>query len=433
MMSTITVSILILLIMILFNGFLSMTEMSVVSSKRAKIRINAEKGISGYGAVNKILQSPTRFLSTIQIGITCIGIIAGAFGEARISEHMALYLQSYGIGAEPSEVVSAAVVIILTTFFTILFGELIPKRIAMNNAEKIAVVAVYPVKTLSVIFLPFVKLLGFCSDAVMNFMPVHRKNEPVFEEEEVKLLLREGESYGLLKKYQADTVESILELNDVSVASIMIPRPDIYFLDISMPQKKVTEAVVEMSHFAYLPVCNKSIDHILGVVKTADVTRSILKKEKISIEKSIEKPVYLSEKASVLKAIETFNAGTCRAGIVIDEYGSITGMVTQKNIMDRLFAVNGGSHSEDEKAVKRKDGSYLIDAMMQVEDFADLFGITIEKQDDYHTLAGFILSHTGQIPKTGDSLRYGGLYIEVIDMDGKRIDKVLVKKGKSAK
>lgn len=424
-------AIIVIVSMILLNGLFSMAEMAVVSSRRQRLKTKADEGHASYRAVLGLVESPTAFLSTIQIGITLIGILAGAYGEETIAESLRLYFRSIPVIADYSSALSTAVVVITITFVTILFGELIPKRIALGRPERIASLVVYPMKVLSVIFMPLVRLFTVITNVAMNLMGARGavRGEPPVTEEEIKILIKEGEAFGLIKKQQVEMVEGVIDLHGNRIGSIMRPRPDIKYIEITEPAKKIKDRIIELGDYPYLPVCRNGLDHIVGVIKTRDVLKRIIRGEYRSLTRHIEKPMYAPESISPLKLLELFKSNKSHVAFVIDEYGGVTGLVTLHDVIEEIVGeVPEFTEEHNPRITKRKDGSHLVDGMISVEDFREYFKSDISGDGSFNTLAGFIMEHVGRIPRTGDTLKQGDYSFEIVDMDGNRIDKVLVRK-----
>jgi len=426
-------AIIVIISMILLNGLLSMSEMAVVSSRKQRLKAKADEGRASYRAVLGLVESPTAFLSTIQIGITLIGILSGAYGEETIAQSLGAYFQSVPILSKYSNALSTAAVVITITFITILFGELIPKRIALGRPERIASLVVYPMKVVSAIFMPLVRLFTVITNVAMNHMGARgdRHAEPPITEEEIKVLIKEGEAFGLIKKQQVEMVEGVIDLHGNRIGSIMSPRPDIKYIEITETEKKIKERIIELGDYPYLPVCRNGLDHIVGVVKTRNVLKKIIRGEYKSLTRFIEKPMYAPESISPLKLLELFKSHKSHIAFVIDEYGGVTGLVTLHDVIEEIVGeVPEFSEEGNPRITKRKDGSHLVDGMISVDDFRDYFKFDISGEGRFNTLAGFIMEHAGRIPKVGDILKQGGCVYEIVDMDGNRIDKVLVKRTK---
>ncbi len=422
-------AVMIILIMVLFNGFFSMSEMAVVSSRKSRLKIKAESGHAGYKAALETAREPNQFLSGIQVGITLIGILAGAFGEATISENMEAYFKTIPMLEKIAKVLSISIVVIATTSISITLGELVPKRIALSNPERIASLLIFPVRAISYMLVPFSRLFTLVTDIIMRFLPFKPVVEPPVSEEEIRVMIREGEELGLFRKEQRDMVESIFELHETRLSLIMTARPDIEYIEIGSPMKKIREKIIENSDYLYLPVCRNGIDNIIGVVKTQRVLKKILKGDLKSINSYIEKPLFIPSGMSPIKVLELFKAGKTRIAFIIDEYGGVMGLVTLEDIIEEIVGkIPFMQRSSDPEIVRRRDGSYLVDGLISIDEFLEHFPSAGEEHREYNTLAGFIIHRVGHIPCTGDIVHFRGHSFEIVDMDGNRIDKVLVKK-----
>ncbi|HQO40513.1 MAG TPA: hemolysin family protein [Spirochaetota bacterium] len=428
MLTTFT-AVVIIFIMIIFNGFFSMSEMAVVSSRRSRLRGKADNGHPGYKAVLDTARDPGSFLSGIQIGITLIGILAGAFGEATVSDNIESYFINIPLIGNYAKIISVGIVVIAVTTFSIILGELVPKRIALTNPERIASVLIYPVRTISWMLLPLVKLFTAITDLFMYILPFKPAVEPPVSEEEIKSMIREGEEFGLFRREQRDMVEAIFELHETRLSLIMTARPDIVFIEIKDSLKKVREIITANSEYLYLPVCRNGIDNVIGVVKISRVLRQILKGDLKTINSHIEKPLFVPSGTSPLRVLELFKSGRTRIAFIIDEYGGVMGLVTLEDIIEEIVGKVPFLHRTGEpEIIRRKDGSFLVDGLIPIDEFFEKFPAAAEGVHDYNTLAGFLINKTGHIPATGDIIRYRSLSFEIVDMEGNRIDKVIIKK-----
>ncbi len=429
-MTPILAAVIVIVLMIALNGFFSMSEMAVVSSRKSKLKLKAEDGHQSYIAALKLAENPSPFLSTIQTGITLVGVLAGAYGQATIAEQLQLRLAEYPAVVEYSEALSIGVVVICITFVSIIFGELIPKRIALYSPEKIAAGVSYPIKAVSLLLLPFSRILTRVTDLLVSVFPFKMIREKPESEEEIKLLLREGEELGQIKKQHGEVVEAALDIHDTRLPLIMKPRPEIRYIEITESPKKIRDRIVEYGSYAYLPVCRNGLDNIVGFIKTREVLMKILRGEFKTINKHIVKPLYVPEGMSPIKLLEQFKLNRTHIAFVVDEYGGIMGLVTLSDITEEIVGKTPASPDDaDEEIVQRKDGSFLVDGIISIDDFRERFKLA-DSGGDYNTLAGFIMDHLCRIPRTGESFSYDGLHFEIVDMDGNRIDKVLVRKEK---
>ncbi len=429
MITTFT-AVVIIFVMVLFNGFFSMSEMAVVSSRKSRLKIKAESGHPGYRAALETARDPNNFLSSIQIGITLIGILAGAFGEATVSENMERYFMTVPLVKDYSKIISIGIVVIATTSLSIILGELVPKRVALSNPERIASVLIFPVRIISLLLLPLSKFFTSVTDFFMYILPFKPAVEAPVSEEEIRGMIREGEEFGLFRKEQRDMVESIFELHETRLSLIMTARPDIVYLEIGESIKRIKELIIGNSDYIYLPVCRNGIDNVIGVVKTSRVLKKILKGDLKTINSYIEKPLFVPSGMSPIKVLELFKSGKTRIAFIIDEYGGVMGLITLEDIIEEIVGkVPFLQRSGEPEIIRRKDGTYLVDGLFPVDEFFDKFPTAGGGAHECNTLAGFIINISGHIPVTGEIVKFSDLSFEIIDMDGNRIDKVLVKKG----
>jgi len=407
-----------------------MSEMAVVSSRKSRLKVKAESGHAGYRAALRTARKPNNFLSDIQIGITLIGILAGAFGEATISENMEVYLRTMPLVAGFEKVISIGTVVILTTTLSIVFGELVPKRIALTGPERIASLFIFPVKGVTFVFRPLSMLFTAVTDIVMNMLPLRQVVEPPVSEEEIRAMVREGEEFGLFRREQRDMIDSIFELHETKLSRIMTARPDIRYIEAGDPISEIRDRIIDYSSFVYIPVCRNGIDNITGVLKTQRVIKKLLRGQLKSINSFVEKPLFVPSVMSPIKVLEQFRAGGTRIAFVIDEFGGVMGLVTLEDIIEEIVGkIPFVRHMGEPGIIRRKDGSYLVDGLIPIDEFLHNFPSVNEEHRKYNTLAGLIISRAGRIPSTGDVISHGGLNFEVVSMNGNRIEKVIVKKG----
>jgi putative hemolysin len=421
--------ILIILALILANGLLAMAEMAVVSARKARLQQRANDGDRRAARALELAEAPNRFLSTIQIGITLIGILTGAVGGAQVTDDLASrlgqvpWLKPYSAG------LSWALVVLGTTYLSLVLGELVPKRLALNSPERIAALMAGPMRALSVIAAPFVRLLSFSTDVTLRILGVQPPNEPPVTEEEIKVLLEQGTEAGVFEEAEQDMVESVLLLNDRRAMGVMTPRPDIFWLDLDDPPEELRRKIAA-SPYTRFPVCQGGLDNVLGEVEAKDLLTQLLAGEPFELKPFIRPPLYVPETMPVLKVLEAFKKSGTQMALVIDEYGSVQGLVTLKDILEAIVGdIPTAEELAEPQIVQREDGSWLLDGMLPIEEFKELFGLEElpgEDQGLYQTVAGFVMMQIGGIPSVADHFTWGRLRLEVVDMDGPRIDKVLV-------
>jgi putative hemolysin len=423
-----TIEILFVLLLIIANGIFAMSEIAVVSARRARLQQRAERD-HGARAALELADAPDRFLSTVQIGITLIGILAGAFGGATISEHLAPYIERVPDLARYSEAISLGVVVLAITYLSLVVGELVPKRLGLNNPERIASRIARPMQFLSRLTWPAVRVLSASSNFLLRLLRARPAEEPPITEEEVKLLIDQGTEAGVFEETEHELVDNIFRLADQKIPALMAPRLDIVWLDIEAPIEETRQRIIE-SPYSRMPVCQGSLDNILGVVKAKDLLSRVLAGEPLDLRAALRQPLYVPETRTALQLLELFKGASTHLAMVVDEHGAIEGLVTMNDVLE---AIVGGLPSPggqiESYAVQRDDGSWLLDGRMSISDFRELFSLDrLPREEDggYHTLAGFIITYLGRLPSASDHFVWDGLRIEIVDMDRRRVDKVLV-------
>ena len=412
--------------LILLNGILSMSEIALVSARKARLELEAKRGNKSAQTALKLAGEPDRFLSTIQIGITLIGILTGLYsGEAfaynlsEVVRHVPV-LEPYALG------LSKTVIVIIVTYLTLIMGELVPKRIGMGYAERVSMLVARPMFLLSKLALPFVWLLSKSTSFVIKITGIKANEENKVTEEEIKAIVKEGFDGGEVQEVEQDIVERVFNLGDRNVGSIMTHRSDLVWLDVTDSIEKIREKVQE-NLFNIYPVASEKFDNIKGVVYLKDLFGRIDEPD-FSLEQVIRPAQYLPENQSVYNALEQFKQARVKYGIVTDEFGGIQGIVTLKDIMEGLIG-QVPKLGEEAEITQRADGSWLVDGQYNFYDFLEYFDMEdLYAEHDYNTLSGLILEILERVPKTGETLNWLTFEFEIVDMDGARIDKVLVKK-----
>ena len=427
-MSNIFNDALIILFFILLNGAFAMAEIAVVSARRAKLKVMAEQGSRKAEQALTLAEEPANFLSTIQVGITLIGILSGAYGGAVIAKELNQYLLKYSLLAPYSDMISLGIVVIVITYFSLLVGELIPKRLALQYPEKIASLVAMPVHFLSLVAFPVVRLLSISSESIVRMMGL-KKPVSTISEEEVKVLLDEGTEAGVFHKMEQDIIHGAFRIDDLSVRDVMTPRPDIIWLDYELPFPENLE-VIKTSDHAYFPVCEGDLDHVMGFLHVKDLFKIYPDFDGSDIKPLLRKPTIFPETVSALQILEQFKSAPIHVALVVDEYGTIQGLVTVNDIMQAIVGDMPSFNTSEEKSiVQREDGSWLIDGSISIDEFTEYFTIEAlpqEEEEEYRTLGGFIMTYLGRIPVTGDHFHWNQFRFEILDMDGNRIDKVLM-------
>jgi putative hemolysin len=429
------VDIFIILGLILVNGIFAMSEIAVVTSKRIRLQKLSENGSRGAQAALDLSDSPSRFLSTIQVGITLIGIFNGAFGEASLVERLTPEVALIPVISVYAREVALAIVVVGITFASLILGELVPKRIAMQYPEVVASLVAAPMLWLSRLMGPFVKVLTGTTEFILRILGMHHKKDDAVTEEEIAGLFREGTDAGLFEKTEHDIVSRALRLDDQRVAGLMTPRLDVHFIDLEDPIE-VNLAKIADSSYNRFPVCRGDISHVIGIVHAGSLFEQAIRGKAINtvdIAAAIRPPLFVPETISAMQLLETLKKNRAELALVIDEYGEIEGIVTLSDVLGALVgdvSVIDEHHEVD--GVRRDDGSWLIDGGVSFDRFRELLETDVrfpeEASGTYHTLAGFVMTFLGHIPQMSDSFEWEGYRIEVVDMDRNRIDRLLITK-----
>lgn len=423
------IEIIIILILIVLNGVLAMSELAIVSSRRSKLQQMANNGKKHANTVIELIDDPNQFLSTIQIGITLIGILAGAFGGATLAEPLSQNLTFLGSYAS---VISVIIVVLIITYLSLVIGELVPKRIALNNPENIAVSLAKYMRILSKICGPLVKILSSSTNFILKIIGSKESKESVVTEDEIKMLIEEGLEDGTIEKEEEDIIKRVFRLDDQKVDMLMTPKNEIIWIDLEESLEESKRKIIE-SERSIFPVAEGDLDNLLGVVQSKDILSSIFKEENLNIRNYLKKPLIVPENLPSLDILKLFkeNLEYVHIAIVVDEYGSVEGLITLNDILEGIVGdIPGIDEMDEPTAIQRTDGSWLIDSGYSVDRFKELFKIEdlYEDEGNFTTLAGFILSYLNKIPETGETFSWKNFDFEIVDMDGHHIDKVLVLK-----
>jgi putative hemolysin len=419
----IATEILIIFAIILVNAIFVLSEMAVASSRKARLQERLNDGDKRASTVLKLIEHPNLFLATVQIGITLVGVFLGAVGGARFADPLSGVVASVPALAPYADAVALGIVVIAITFVTMVLGELVPKRIALHNPERIASTLAGPMMVISRLFKPLVWLLGHMTDFVLRIMGVRPGNEPPVTEEEIQLLIDQGTQAGVFEEAEHDMVEGVFSLADQRVYSLMTPRPDIVWLDVEDSVDEI-RAKLEQSNFSRFPVRQGSLDAIIGIVKARDLLVQSLNNESIVLKNLLKPAFFVPETMYASKALEIFKEKGTDMLLVIDEFGALQGLLTINDILEEIV---GAMEIEEPQATQRQDGSWLLDGMLEVDEFKEIFDLPLlPHEDEYETLSGFIMMSLGRLPQPTDRFEWHDLNFEVIDMDGRRVDKVLV-------
>jgi putative hemolysin len=415
----------ILFFLILLNAFIVMCEMALVSAKKSRLEATATKGDKNSKIALDLKENPEIFLSTTQIYITLIAILTGVYSGERFSIYLQPYLEKINFIKPYADTISTVIIVIIVTFLSILFGELVPKRIALMNPEKIAKGVAVPIKTLSTFSYPLVWLLSSLSSGFFKLFNIKKSSDSQVTEEEIKAMINEGSELGAIEEEEKDIIERVFHLGDRNITSLMTHRTDIVWFDVNEERSSVKEKIKEFQHSVY-PVCKETIDNIEGIVYVKDM----FLKPDAPLEELMRKVLFIPENNSAYQVLEKIKQTKIHYAFIVDEYGSLLGMITVKDILNAIVGEMPEEEDDEYEIVERQDGSYFIDGQIQFYDFLTKFDKTVwinEGENEFDTLAGFILHELKRIPVTGDTFDWRGFQFEIVDMDGQRIDKVLVK------
>jgi putative hemolysin len=416
----------VLVFLIAVNGFLVMAEMAIVSSRPARLQMFLSEGRPGAGAAIALNADAARFLPSVQIGITVVAILSGAYGEVTLSPTLARAFASASLFGSHAETAASVIVVCGIAYVSLVIGELVPKRFALSNRERIACFVAPAMRVLAMVSTPVSALLRWSTEAVLRLASPAIQAEPEVTEEEVKTMIAEGAERGVFEKAEQEIIERVLKVADRSVRSIMAPRPDIVWLDITESEAAVLADIAKSGHSRF-PVCRGNVDETVGVVHAKTLLDQLQKKGAIDLESAIKTPLYVHESTKVLKLLEMFKSSAIHMAIVLDEHGAVQGIVTPTDILTSIAGELPEEEADQPSAVQRADGSWFIDGQMpvfEVERVLNVSGLAIDDAE-YTTLAGFVLSELGHIPAVGERFRWKTWEFEVADLDGRRIDKVL--------
>jgi putative hemolysin len=410
--------------LILLNGAFAMSEIAVVSARSGLLQARAGED-AGAAAALRLKHDPTAFLSTVQIGITCIGILNGIVGEAALAPPLADVLQRLGLDAGLARGASTAAVVVLVTYLTIVFGELVPKRLGQLSPEAVARRIARPMQWLAMAMRPFVRLLTASTRLTLGALGLEDERMRRVTEEEIHALVAEGSEAGVIEEHERDMVRNVFRLDDRKIGSFMVPRRDVVFLEAEMPWAENARRIENAEHTRY-PVARRGMREILGVISARHILTKTLHGRTPDLEHDLQAPVYVPESLTGLELLQSFRASNVQFAFVIDEYGEVLGIVTLRDLLEAITGEFTAQRPEDQWAVARDDGSWLLDGMIPVPELKDRLGLgALPEEQRYHTLSGMLMMLLGRLPQTADSAQWAGWRFEVVDMDGKRVDKVL--------
>jgi len=425
-MTLIAVEVLIILSLVLINGVFALAEISVVASQRARLQRLADQGNRRAKSALQLSESPADFLSTVQVGITLVGVLSGAFAGATIAEQFALYLSEVPWLAAYAETLSLAVVVVVITYLSLILGELVPKRIALDNPERISSVMASPMRLLSKLTLPVVRLLSVSTDGVLALLRIKPSAEPSITEDEVRILIRQGTVAGVIEKSKQEMLERVFRLGTLRLPAIMTPRSSVVALYTSDTTATITEKL-KAAGYSHYPLCDTTLDNVIGTVSTKDLLLDLVAQGRLDARACAREVLSIPENSSALDALELMKNSESQVGLVIDEFGGLQGIVTMNDFADAIVGMLPEAGMA--RILKRKDGSLVVDGMLPVGDLHEAIHLPVVfagEQQTYATVGGFVLARIGRIPAAGDGFDVGEYRFEVLEMNGLRVDKVLI-------
>ncbi|MFH7243504.1 MAG: hemolysin family protein [Spirulina sp.] len=428
-MASLSVEILLILVLIVANGVFSGSEIAVVSARKVRLEQMAEQGNRRAQVALRLANAPNSFLATVQIGITLIGILSGAVGGATLAQRLRPVFDNVPALQRYSEGLSVTLIVATITYLSLVIGELLPKRIALNAPEKLACAVAPPMRFLSRLAAPLVHILGLSTDALIRLLGISANHEPGITEEEIKVLIRQGAESGMFEEAEHEMVERVFRLGDRPIQAIMTPRTEITWLDTKASLEGNLQAVMDSYHSRF-PVGQGSLDDCIGVIRGSALLAAQLSGQPIDLAALAQPPLYVSENARALTIIDQFKQTGIHIALVTDEYGGLEGLVTLNDLMAAIVGDLPSLEDQTEPLIiQREDGSWLIDGSLDIHELKALVQqktLPGETAGHFHTLGGFVVHFLSHIPQSGEYFEWGGLRFEVVDMDGPRVDKVLV-------
>jgi putative hemolysin len=422
---------LLLFLLLLLNGILAMFELAVVSSRRAHLEEKAAKGSSGASFVLDLQNNPAKFLSTTQVGITIIGILTGAVSGLTVGSDLAPVFQLIGLTPHFAQLVSIILIVGIITYISLIFGEILPKTIALGNPEKIAVYLSPAIRLFSLITYPLISFLSLSTKLVSGAFKLNQSNKPPVTEEELQIMIKQGSEHGVIDKQESDIIKEVFRFGDKTAYSLMTSSMDIVFLEINQSEKDIMDIIFNSS-FSRFPVCDKTIDNVIGIISVKDILFSLSVKKKFNLMEMISKPLYIPETMPAIRVLELFREMKVHVGIVVNEFGATEGLITLHDISESILGDLPALLDKTEPEIfKREDGSFLVDGSVKIDDLQDLLNSKILgnefESENISTLGGLAMAVLNRVPSVGDIFVISNYHFEVIDMDGHRVDKVLIK------
>ena len=422
-MSEFSTEFILIAILIAMNNLLAMAEAALLAVRKARLQQRINEGDKNAGIVLKLVENPNQFLSVIQIGITLIDVLTGAITGATLAVVFARLIDRIPVLAPYSESIGLALGVLIITYFSIILGELVPKRLAIQNPETVASRFARPMLLFSKLLSPVVRFLSFSTNLVLRLIGIRPSNEPPVTEDEIHVLLDQGTQAGIFEEAEQDMVAGVFRLNDRRMYSLMTPRTEILWLDVRDTTNEILKKLGE-GPYSRFPVCQGSLDNVLGIVKARELLTRSLAGDPIHLKECLSPALFIPETTFASRALEIFKESNKELVLVIDEFGGVTGLLTINDVLEEIV---GDIEVGEPQATQRQDGSWLLDGMLDIDEFKELFHLgLLPNENDYETLAGFVMTSLGKIPQATDQFEWEGLRFEVVDMDARRVDKVLV-------
>ncbi|UCI09405.1 hemolysin family protein [Mesorhizobium sp. B1-1-8] len=420
------VEIAVVAVLICVNGLLSMSELAIVSSRPARLKAMIDRNVNGAGRALALGSNPGKFLSSVQIGITLVGVLSGAFSGATLGERLAQYLASIGVRENIADPLGVGIVVALITYASLIVGELVPKQIALKDPERVAVRAAPAMTILATVSAPVVFLLDISGRAVLWLLGQGGETEEKVTDEEIKMLVAEAEHHGTIESDERRMIAGVMRLGDRAVRAVMTPRTEVDWINLQSDEAAIKRLLMETQH-SRLPAGDGNVDAMVGVIQTRDVLAALLAGRVLDPRQHVRAAPIVHDQADALDVLAKLKESDVPMALVHDEYGHFEGIVTPADILEAITGVfrsdlNAG---EEENAVKREDGSWLLAGYMQADEMAEVLGIDLPENRDYETVAGYVLSHLHHLPATGECVDAQGWRFEVVDLDGRRIDKLI--------
>ncbi|AZO66804.1 hemolysin family protein [Mesorhizobium sp. M6A.T.Cr.TU.016.01.1.1] len=420
------VEIAIVVVLICVNGLLAMSELAIVSSRPARLKAMIDRNVTGAGRALALGSNPGKFLSSVQIGITLVGVLSGAFSGATLGERLSVFLESTGVRESLADPIGVGIVVALITYFSLIIGELVPKQIALRDPERVAAKVAPAMTILATVSAPLVFLLDISGRAMLWLLGQRGESEEKVTDEEIKMLVAEAEHHGTIESDERRMIAGVMRLGDRAVRAVMTPRTEVDWINLQSDDAATRKLLMETQH-SRLPAGDGSVDAMIGVVQTRDVLAAMLGGRALDPRQHVRAAPIVHDQADALDVLSTLKESNVPMALVHDEYGHFEGIVTPADILEAITGVFRADldAGDEENAVKREDGSWLLAGYMQADEMADVLGIDLPENRDYETVAGYVLSHMHHLPATGECVDAQGWRFEVVDLDGRRIDKLI--------